>query len=368
LPKRDRMRTGLIGCGKVGGIHARALSALPESEFAAVCDADPKRTEAFASEFRTMAFPSVTRMIRDGGVQAVCICTPHPLHGAAVLEAAECGAHALVEKPLAPNLRDCDLMINRAKRHNVKLGVVSQRRFFEPVQRMKAAVEAGKIGTPVLGMMTMLSWRDDAYYRSDPWRGKWATEGGGVLVNQSPHQLDILRWLMGEVDEISGYWVNANHPSIEVDDTAVACLRFQNGGLGSIVTSVSQRPGIYTKVHIHGSSGASVGVQTDSGSTFIAGVSEMEEPPVNDLWTIPGEESRLAEFIAEDRKRFFERGDPEYYHKLQIREFLAAIVEERPPLVTAEDGRAVVELFTAIYLSQREGRPVKLPLNDSSEA
>ena len=125
-----------------------------------------------------------------------------------------------------------------------------------------------------------------------------------MLVNQSPHQLDLLQWFMGEIDEISGYWANLNHPTIEVEDTALAMIRFKNGGLGSIVTSLSQKPGIYTKVHVHGSSGASVGVETDRGATFVAGMSEIAEPPLNDLWTIPGEEHLLAEFQAEDRARF----------------------------------------------------------------
>ena len=166
---------------------------------------------------------------------------------------------------------------------------------------MKAAIDAGKIGTPVLGVFQMYSWRDPAYYLSDPWRGKWDTEGGGVLVNQSPHQLDLLLWFMGPAAEVSGYWANLNHPTVEVEDTAVATIRFRNGGLGSIVTSLSQKPGIYTKVHVHGSNGASVGVETDRGPTFIAGVSAIAEPPLNDLWTIPGEEHLLAAFQAEDR-------------------------------------------------------------------
>lgn len=361
-----KIRTALIGCGKVGRIHARVLSQLPISEFVAVCDSDLSRAESFAAEFKVSPYSSVTPMIRTCEVQAVFLCTPHPLHAVGAIEAAECGAHVMVEKPLASNLHDCDRMIEIAARHNVQLGVISQRRFFEPVQRMKAAIDAGRIGKPILGTLIMLSWRDEAYYRSDPWRGKWATEGGGVLVNQSPHQLDILHWLMGPIEEISGYWANLNHPVIEVDDTAVACMRFRNGGLGSIVTSLSQRPGIYTKVHIHGSNGASVGVQTDTGATFIAGMSEMEKPPVNDLWTIPGEESRLAEFINEDQERFRDRGDPDYYHKLQVCDFLQAVQTGGSPLVTGHDGRNVVEMFTAIYLSNCERQPIRLPLTASS--
>ena len=192
-------------------------------------------------------------MLREARVEAVLVCTPHPLHAEPAIQAAEAGVHVLVEKPLAASLPDCDAMLAAARKAGTRLGVISQRRLYEPVRRMKDAIDAGKIGRPVLGVFTMYSWRDPAYYQSDPWRGKWATEGGGVLVNQSPHQLDLLQWFMGEIEEISGYWANLNHPSIEVDDTAVAMVRFQNGGLGSIVTSLSQQPGIFTKVHIHGS-------------------------------------------------------------------------------------------------------------------
>jgi predicted dehydrogenase len=208
----------------------------------------------------------------------------------------------------------------------------------------------------------MYNWRDPAYYTSDPWRGKWSTEGGGVLVNQSPHMLDLLLWFLGPAAEVNGYWANLNHPTVEVDDSAVAVLRFVNGGLGSILASLSQKPGIFTKVHVHGSNGASVGVETDRGATFIAGLTPLAEPPLNDLWTIPGEDHRLAEFQAEDRAQFARVDAAVHYHELQIGDFLAAIREGRPPLVTGEDGRAVVELFTAIYRSNRERRPIALPL------
>ena len=195
---------------------------------------------------------------------------------------------------------------------------------------MKRAIDEGKIGKPALGVFIQYSWRDAAYYTSDPWRGKWDTEGGGVLVNQSPHQLDILLWMMGPAVEVSGYWANLNHPTVEVDDTAVASIRFANGGLGSIITTLSTKPGIYTKVHIHGASGASVGVETDRGATFIAGVSAIAEPPVTDVWTVPGEESQLGAFQAADRATFGSVHATTYYHKLQIVDFLKAIYEEPP--------------------------------------
>ncbi len=357
----DRVRTALVGCGKVGQIHAHALASLAESEFAAVCDAEPKRASAFAAQFGVAPYGDVARMLELSKVQAVCIATPHPLHAAPALLAAEAGVHILVEKPLAAALADCDAMLESAQRHSIKLGVISQRRWYEPVRRMKAAIDAGKIGRPVLGAFIMYSWREPSYYQSDPWRGRWDTEGGGVLVNQSPHMLDLLEWLMNdEVAEVSGYWANLNHPSVEVEDSAVAILRFRNGGLGSIVSSLAQKPGIYTKVHIHGSNGASVGVETDRGATFIAGMSSISEPPLLDLWTIPGEEGCLAQFQAEDRAHFAGLDAVNYYHALQIQDFLRAILDDRRPFVSGDDGRRAVALFQAIYQSNREKRSIRL--------
>lgn len=359
------VRVGLIGCGKVGRLHAAALAVLPEAQLVAVCDADRGRAEEFAAKSGAQPFTDTAALLCEASVEAVIIGTPHPLHAGPAIRAAEAGVHVLVEKPLATTLADCDAMLAAARKAGVTLGIVSQRRFYEPVQRMRAAIDAGKIGTPVLGVFVMYSWRDPAYYLSDPWRGKWATEGGGVLVNQSPHPLDILLWLMGPVAEVSGAWANLNHPTVEVEDTAVATIRFKNGGLGSVVTSLSQKPGFYTKIHVHGSNGATVGVETDRGPTFIAGVTAIAEPPLNDLWSVPGEEDRLAAFQAEDRARFAALDATTHYHALQFRDFLRAVREGRTPLVTGEDGRAVVELFTAIYQSGREGRAVRLPLGGS---
>jgi UDP-N-acetyl-2-amino-2-deoxyglucuronate dehydrogenase len=352
------VRTALVGCGKVGQIHAAALAGLAEAEFVAACDASGERAAAFAAKYGARPFTDVAEMLRQARPEAAVIGTPHPLHAAPAVLAAVAGVHVLVEKPMAASLADCDAMLEAARKSGVTLGVISQRRFYPPVRRMREAIDAGKLGTPALGVFLMYSWRDPAYYRSDPWRGRWDSEGGGVLVNQSPHQLDLLLWLMGPAAGVSGAWANVNHPGIEVDDTAVATIRFRNGGLGSVVTSVAKKPGVYTKVHVHGSSGASVGVETDRGATFIAGVSTIAEPPLNDLWTIPGEEHLLARFQAEDRERFAGIDATVHYHALQIQDFLRAIREGRPPLVTGEDGRAVVELFTAVYRSSREGRAV----------
>jgi predicted dehydrogenase len=167
---------------------------------------------------------------------------------------------------------------------------------------------------------------------------------------------------MGEIDEVSGAWANLNHPYVEVEDTAVAAIRFKSGGLGSVVASLSQNPGLFTKLHVHGSLGGSVGVETDHGATFVAGMTSIAEPPYNDVWNVPGEEHLAGAFREEDRALFAAVDPTTHYHALQIAEFLSDVREGRDPAVTGDDGRTVVAMFTAIYRSQREGRPVKFPV------
>ena len=150
------VRVGLVGCGKVGTVHAAALSVLPEAEFVGAYDAVPDRAAAYAVKYGVRAFPDLTAMLRE--VEVVVIGTPHPVHAEPAILAAEAGVHVLVEKPLAASLADCDAMLAAARKSGVTLGVISQRRFYEPVRRMKAAIEAGRIGTPMLGVFQMYSW------------------------------------------------------------------------------------------------------------------------------------------------------------------------------------------------------------------
>jgi UDP-N-acetyl-2-amino-2-deoxyglucuronate dehydrogenase len=352
----------IAGCSKVAHLHAKAILSIPNARLAGVWNRTPGKATDFASQYNTTVYSDISKMVTDSKSDLVIVCTAHPFHIQPAVEAALAGTNVLVEKPLASNLQDCDDIIKACKKSQVKLGVISQRRWYEPVKRVKNAIEQGKIGKPVLAVVTMLGWRDKAYYESDAWRGKWNTEGGGVLVNQSPHQLDILLWFMGEIDEVYGIWKNLNHPYIEVDDTAVAIVKFKNGAIGNILVSNSQKPGLYGRVHVHGENGASVGVQTDGGAMFIAGMTGVAEPPVNDLWTIPGEEDLLKEWIREDVEIFNNCDATVKYMQYQIEDFINSIENGNQPAVTGEDGRRTVELFTSIYRSTRDNMPIKFPL------
>jgi predicted dehydrogenase len=350
----EKLRFGLVGYGKVAELHVRAIAASGNSALVSVCGRDPQKREAFALRHGISARGSIGEMVAKDRVEAVLIVTPHPSHRQIAVEAAEAGCHVLVEKPMALSVEDCDAMIAASAAAGKSLGVISQRRWYPSVRRIRDAIDSGALGKPSIAQVTILGWRDEAYYNADPWRGTWAMEGGGVLVNQAPHQLDLLAWFMGPAKEIAGIWDNVNHPYIEVEDTAVAAIRFANGGMGSVLVSNSQKPGIYAKVHIHGSSGASAGVQTDGGAMFIAGMSGVLEPPYNDLWTIPGQESMLPLWKAED-EAFFSKIDPTWhFFALQIAEFSESARAGRAPAVTGEDGRETVRIFEGIYRSDRK--------------
>jgi UDP-N-acetyl-2-amino-2-deoxyglucuronate dehydrogenase len=352
----------IAGCGKVAHLHAKAIQSISNAHLAGVWSRTPKSAETFALKYNTKHYSSINQMVKECKIDLVIVCTPHMFHRGPAVEAAEAGSNVLVEKPLASDLKDCDEIIAACRTTKVKLGVISQRRWYPPVKRVKDAIVAGRIGKPVLATVNILGWRDKAYYDADEWRGSWKLEGGGVLVNQSPHQLDILLWFMGDIDEVYGIWRNLNHPYIEVEDTALAIIKFKNGAIGNILVSNSQKPGIHGKVQVHGENGASVGVQTDGGAMFIAGMSGIAEPPVNDLWTVPGEEHMLKAWIKEDTETFSSIDPTVFFMKCQIEDFINALANNTEPSVTGEFGRKTVELFTAIYRSTRDNKPIKFPL------
>ena len=238
-----KLRVGIVGCGKIAHVHAKALDQISECSLVAAQSRNPERAKNFAATFNLSAYTNVQDMVLEAKLDAVIVCTPHPEHKNPAIAALTAGAHVLVEKPLAVTLSDCDAMIHAASKYNKKLGVISQRRFSPSSQRMKKAIMDGKIGAPSLATVIMLGWRSEAYYKSDPWRGTLEKEGGGVLVNQAPHQLDLLQWFMNdEISELYGVCNNINHPYIEVEDTGVMNVRWRNGAMGSMSVTMLTYP------------------------------------------------------------------------------------------------------------------------------
>jgi predicted dehydrogenase len=362
--------TAVIGLG-VGREHVRAYAELPESRLVAVCDQNPDRLRSVGAEFGATTYASVEQFLRDERVEVISVATPHPSHAELAIAALETGRHVIVEKPMAVDLIQADRMIATARRVGRTLGVIFQRRFWPAARRVRQTIESGKIGTPVSGGGELSWFRTREYYARDPWRGRWDTEGGGVLCNQGIHALDLFQWYLGNVDTVWARWANLTHPYIEVDDNAVAAVVCKSGALGVIRMTTSARVS-RARVTVHGSSGASVSV--------------LEEPEgavgYNDLWTVPGEEdvypTSLREHVAKGEYMYRglqAEGPPSWstgyayrqpanpsYHAVQLEDFLQAIQHGREPLVTGEEGRKSLELMLAIYESSRTGQAIRLPL------
>jgi len=360
--KKKILNAAIIGCGKVGHTHANAYKQLPQSNLIAVCDSSLQRAVDYGKEYGIKSYDDFDCMVHENDIDLISVCTPHPLHKIYIKKAAQKEIHVITEKPLAPDLGGCDEAIDICLRHNVKLGVISQRRFYPPIIRMKEAIVEERIGKPIIADLTVLGWRGEDYYLMDEWRGKWKSEGGGVLINQTIHQLDLLVWMMGPIEELFGYWDNFNHPYIEVDDTAIAVMRFKSGAIGRVLVSNSQNPGLYGNIHIHGSNGASIGAKTEGGSPFISGVTTHIDAPINDIWTIKGEENEVEVWRSEDELFASKINIMTYFHKKQIDDFLQAVQDDRDPGVTGIEARKSVELLTAIYRSQRDKKPIIFPL------
>jgi UDP-N-acetyl-2-amino-2-deoxyglucuronate dehydrogenase len=342
----------LIGCGKIATIHAMALNTLPAAEFVACCDQDFDRARAVAAKYDVpQVFNDAEALLRDGNVEAVLICAPHPAHEPLVVASAQAGMHVLCEKPISITIDAADRMISAAKQAGTTFGVVFQRRFWPAAQRLRQAIDSGRLGKPTLGECSVRIWRSPEYFASDPWRGKWSTEGGGVLMNQAVHAIDMLHWFMGRPVEVFGRYETFRHGAyIDVEDTAVATVQFESGALATIQAATTVQPEFGFRVAVHG----------DKGSTVSVWEQIEGQQGINDVWTLPGEETFRVVWELE------ERGKPGFpmFHVLQIQDFLQSLIEERPPAVTGEDARASLEIIQAIYESSRTRLPVCLSAAD----
>jgi predicted dehydrogenase len=347
----SNVRVGLVGCGKIAQTHAAALNALDEADFVAVCDVDEGRARAFASQHGvSKVYSDVGELLRSGGVDAVIVCTPHPFHAPVAIAAAETGVHVLCEKPISDKLSEAYRMVEAADRAGIKFSAVFQRRWWPACQRVREAIDSGRLGQLTLGECVSKLWRSADYFASDPWRGKWATEGGGALMNQAVHTVDMFQWFMGPAVEVVGRYATLIHGDyIDVEDTAVATVVFANGALGTILAATTIKPDFGFRVTVHGATGATLSVWENPEG----------QQGVNDVWTLPGEEERRAGWEHEDR------GKPGFplFHQMQIQDFLQAVRDDRPPTVAGAEGIKSLEIIQAIYESSRTGNPIRLPMS-----
>lgn len=345
------LNVGIVGCGKIAHNHARALQSIDGVRVFGVFDTNKKTADTFAATYGIPhAFSDYSDLL-DLPLHVVSVCTPHPAHEEGVVRAAERGFHVLCEKPLAVTLPSIDRMIRACEGNEVALGALFQRRFWPPVRKIRQALDSGEMGIPVLGSVAVRFRRDRSYYEDD-WRGRWDTEGGGALINQAIHHIDLLQWFMGDVTRVSGSWSTLRHTDVmEVEDSAVAHVEFASGGLATILATTTLNAGLGGQVMISDRAG-----QTASVIEFPEGIG------VLDFWTVGNTPQHTPVY---DVTQPFDRPLSDIheslipFHTEQIAEFIEAIREGRAPLVTGREARKSLEIVLAIYESQRVGQPIE---------
>ena len=251
------MRFAIIGIGNIAPIHAAAIRGVPGAELVAVATRQEDRGRAFTAEHGGTWYADYRELLAHAQADVVAICTPHDLHAPMTLAAAQAGVHVLCEKPMARNTAECDAMIAACDRAGVTLGVVFQSRYERLSLSLKEALDAGRLGRLLWASANTLWHRTDAYYRSGPWRGTWEHEGGGVLINQAIHAIDLLIWLAGMPVSVTARTGTLNH-AIEVEDAALALLDYADGRLGLIQATTAAFPGYPERLEFFGSRGSAV--------------------------------------------------------------------------------------------------------------
>jgi predicted dehydrogenase len=349
---------GLIGCGMIAEYHTLAINEIPGARVVAAYSRDLSRAEKIAAmaHGKCQVYDELDKMLSHPGVDVVCVCTPSGAHRDPAVQAARAGKHVVVEKPLEITLLRCDAIIDACDTAGVRLCTIFPSRFSPANIRLKEAIEGGRFGRLTLGDTYVKWWRTQEYYDSGGWRGTWELDGGGALMNQAVHNVDLLFWLMGDVESIVAMTATLAHTRIEVEDTAVASLRFKNGALGVIEAATSAYPGLLKRTEIHGDRG-SARVEQDDITLW-----DFQEkvPSDNEVFAAMAGAAGFKAGASDPR------GITHIGHRDQLTDFLHAIDQGKSPLVDGREGRKSVEIIRAIYESARTGQTVKLPFREES--
>jgi predicted dehydrogenase len=328
----------------------------------AAADVNPERAEQLAAEHECSPYSSLGEMLSGTDLDAVCVCTPSGMHARDAIAAMEAGKEVVIEKPVDVSLGATDRLLEARRATGRKAAVVSQHRFDPATLAVHDAIGTGEFGRLTLGTAGVPWWRSQAYYDSGGWRGTFELDGGGVLINQAIHSIDLLQWLMGPVVEVTAYTGLLAHARIEVEDTAVAIIRFASGAIGTIVATTAAYPGLSARIAVHGDRGSAI-VDGDELSYFHA--AGREEADANgDGWN---QAERVMERYGGSRPGPGAGADPgslSMAHRDQIRDFLVAVKEDREPSVNIEEGRKPLAIIAAIYESARTEGPVRLQDQD----
>ena len=341
---------GIVGLGLIADFHGRAIEAIDGAEISACMDVDEDRVKSFSKKFGCRGYTTLADMLKDPELAIVTVCTPSGSHLEPSLMIIEAGKHLIVEKPLEITLERCDEILNAAKEKEVRVATIFPSRFHEASSIIKDALDKDRFGRLVLGDAYVKWFRTQEYYDKGGWHGTKSLDGGGALMNQSIHAIDLLQWFMGPVESVQAYTDTRGHERIEVEDIAVAVIKFKNGALGVIEGSTAVFPGYLKKIEIAGTDGSMV----------------LEESDLK-AWNFR-EETTEDESI---RVRFASKtdsaggaSDPAAIsfkpHQWQFEDFIRSLDSGKNSVVEGEEGRKAVEIILAIYKSADKRKEIFL--------
>lgn len=352
----EKVALAVVGVKGIGRTHIAAIGQVLDCELRAVCDIDKELASAASGEFGVPAYTKLAEMLEKETLDGITICTPHWFHPPIAVEAMKAGVHALTEKPMAVTVEGADKMIRASKETGRVLAVVFHQRTFPQHRKAKEIVASGRLGELMRLSLVSPGFRNNFYYKSGDWRGTWSGEGGGVLLNQAPHNLDLFVWISGMTPElVTGRTETVLHP-IEVEDRASALLQYGNGATGYVHVSTTEAPG-GQRMELAGDKGVMVlEGNTIRIATLRTPLREFNET-CEEMWASPG-----ADWEEMTVERVKQNEGELVGHPAIIADFCEAIRTGREPLVTGEDGIRSLELANAMILSSQRGEPVRIPV------
>ena len=343
---------GIIGCGMISDFHSAAIADIKNGKLVAVSSRKAENSQRLVDRYSIQAYSDYNEMLNRDDIDIVCICTPSGAHMEPAVAAAEAGKHVIIEKPLEITLERCDAIIESCEKANVRLCAIFNSRFSDASQLVKDTVSSGRLGQLTLGDAYVKWYRSQDYYDSGDWRGTMELDGGGALMNQSIHAIDFLQYVMGPVESIQAFTDTLAHKRIDVEDVAVAALRFKNGALGVVEGTTAVYPGSLKKFEFSGTKGTIVLEEED----IITWEFEEEEP----------EDAEIKQQFTEKKSGGGGASDPRAInndnHRRQMINLIQSIENNIPHLVDGREGRKAVEIILAIYQSSKAGKTVHLPL------
>jgi UDP-N-acetyl-2-amino-2-deoxyglucuronate dehydrogenase len=346
---------GVIGAGFIGEFHAQAIQLLPNARLVAGCARSDKSVAKFAEKFPdARMYRDYRDMLKDPAIDVVTIATPSGAHMEPAIDAAQAGKHVIIEKPIEITLNRIDRILDAHHKAGTSVGGIFNGRFTEAAQLFKSTVDQGRFGRLTFGMAYGPWWRDQSYYDDGGWKGTTQYDGGGALMNQGIHTIDMLQWLMGPVKSVQAFAATLAHKRIEVEDTGSAAVEFASGALGTIACTTSMWPGHFRIVEVAGDEGSVA--MADSNFFFwkFKKETDADEKIRREKVAFPAASTGASSPGA---------GLKADAHSRNIAEFLDALDHKRRPLIDGNEARKGVEIILAIYQSARSRKAVDLPLH-----